>query len=451
MTGESGELRITVDDGAGHTLPVQMTCAPLMGNGQVESLLAILRDVSGEVEAERLRVEKNVAEQASRAKTEFLSRMSHELRTPLNAVLGFAQLLDSTLEQTSGPVQHERLRHIQNAGWQLLSMIDDVLDLSRVESNQVAIDCRPLDLVETVQAAVRLLQPLADRAGISVSVVCDEPKCPTWADALRLNQVFNNLVSNAIKYNRAAGWVEVRVASMDGMACVEVVDSGPGLTDEQRAHLFEPFNRLGAERTSVSGTGIGLVISRRLVELMGGRIEVGTGREGGALFRVLLPREAPDPDAPDPDAAPRPRAAEHDTVSASVWQALSAPPRRVLYVEDDEVNVAVMQAIFGAHPAWQLEVATDGASGWARARADLPDLCLLDMHLPDTTGLALRDRLAQDAATSSIACVLVTADATEDTRRLALEHGFAGVLHKPFDLGTFLQVIEGLMAPTHGP
>jgi PAS domain S-box-containing protein len=262
-------------------------------DGSPHKIISTLEDVSEHRQLEQARVAAQAAERSNRAKTEFLSRMSHELRTPLNAVLGFAQLLRMNTGEPLGVRQREHVQHIERAGQHLLGMINDVLDLSRIEEGALALHMERLMLAPVVEDALALLQTAARDAG--VTLCCDEgdARARLWGDGLRLRQVLVNLLSNAVKYNHRGG--EAAVGWREEGACLRITvrDTGPGLTTAQREHLFEPFNRLGAERSRVEGTGIGLVVTHRLVDLMGGRIEVHSAAGEGSRFSILLPREAP--------------------------------------------------------------------------------------------------------------------------------------------------------------
>ncbi|MED5620727.1 ATP-binding protein [Ideonella sp. BN130291] len=278
----------------GSTVWTRLTVALLRhADGSPHKIVSTLEDVSERRQLEHARVAAQAAERANRAKTEFLSRMSHELRTPLNAVLGFAQLLRMNPGEPLAPRQQEHVVHIERAGQHLLGMINDVLDLARIEQGALAVHMESLALAPVVDDAFALLQTAARDAG--VALCCDEgdPAAQLWADGLRLRQVLVNLLSNAVKYNHRGGEAAVAWCVEGPHLRISVRDTGPGLTPAQREHLFEPFNRLGAERSRVEGSGIGLVVTRRLVDLMGGRIEVNSTPGQGSRFSVLLLREAP--------------------------------------------------------------------------------------------------------------------------------------------------------------
>ena len=443
LLGAPQELPFTLVGRRGRLLPAHTQMVPLVQGGVVDAVLAVTRDVSAEREAQALRVQHSAAEAASRAKSDFIARMSHELRTPLNAMLGFAQLLEADLGSPRVEQQRQQLTHILGAGWHLLAMINDLLDLSRIEADRIAVDCRPSRLDAVIDKALAMARPLAEARGVVLGAACG-PAPMALVDPVRLAQVLSNLLSNGIKYNHTGGRVELRCGLADGQPWLEVADTGSGLNAEQREHLFEPFNRLGAERSGIEGTGIGLVIARRLVDLMQGRLEIAEGQGPGTVFRVWLQPVAGDgDDAPGEPATAEPAPAGPEADAAVV--------RRVLYVEDDEVNTLLVQAMLARRPNWQVEIARSGSEGLARALAAPPDVLLLDMQLPDTTGLALRRQLMDEPTTCGVPCVLLTADATEATQRLARELGVSSVQHKPVKVGALMQALDEAVAPPPVP
>lgn len=264
------------------------------GDGAPQLILSTLQDVGERKQLEQARVAAEAALRANRAKTEFLSRMSHELRTPLNAVLGFAQLLRMDAREPMTPRQLEQVQHIEQAGRHLLGMIDEVLDLSRIEQGAMALHLVPVSVHGAVQEAIAMLQPAAAVAGVTMSLDGADGSPAVQADEQRLRQVLVNLLSNAVKYNHPGGRVRVdwQVAG-EGRVRIDVIDTGIGLTGRQRKHLFEPFNRLGAERSRVEGAGIGLVITQRLLQAMDGRLQVHSEPGQGSTFSVLLPLAGP--------------------------------------------------------------------------------------------------------------------------------------------------------------
>ena len=269
-------------------------------------MTGILSDVTEEMRSDELRRDKEAAEQANRAKTQFLSRVSHELRTPLNAILGFAQLIEGDPKEPPTRAQATRIGHVLASGQQLLGLINDVLDFSSIDQGAVTLAAREIDLVPLVRGCLERAEPLTLAHRIRLAFDAPTVTLPAFADPLRLEQVLVNLVSNAIKYNRPGGRVEVSLTRGEADDVIAVRDTGIGLSEAQRAQLFEPFNRLGAEYSRVPGSGLGLVITRQLVERMGGRLEVESVQGEGSTFTLRLPRtrQAPAPPAAG-DATPK--------------------------------------------------------------------------------------------------------------------------------------------------
>ena len=404
-------------------------------------------DVTDNRTAATARQEREIALRESQAQSRFLARMSHELRTPLNAMLGFTQLiLDEDRDDTVTPGaarRHERLAHVAAAGAHLLALIDDVLDLSSLQSGELHLHLETLSLASLVQSTQPMLGPAL--AAQPVKIHLGPLTHAVRADARRLRQVLLNLLSNAIKYNRAGG--EVRVDSrLDGSEVVlSVSDTGRGMSDEQQLHLFEPFNRLGAERAGIEGTGIGLAIAKSLVERMGGSVAVQSTAGAGSVFELRLiaaPTQAADhPHMPDEEQA---LLAAQGPVSA----AGAARCRRVLYIEDNPVNALIITELLERRDDLTLEVAVDAASGVARARAWLPDLVLLDMQLPDADGFDVLRRLQADPATAGIACVALSANAMPEDIARARQAGVADYWTKPLDFKSFLAALDKRL---HGP
>ena len=383
--------------------------------------------------------ERQAAEQASRAKSEFLARVSHELRTPLNGILGFTQLLLAQQADNLRDDQRQRLAVVHNAGQGLLGLINDVLDITSIEMGQLSLQLQPLALAEAVERALQAVEAQAQDAGVALLRPPDTG-LRALADDRRLHQVLLNLLSNAIKYNQRGGRVTLAlrpVADDAGGADrvgIAVTDDGPGLTADQQRHLFEPFNRLGAERGGTEGTGLGLAISQQLAALMGGQLQVRSLPGAGATFELLLPRAGltvatPSP-APIEGAAPAP-----------------LPTRgRVLYVEDNPVNAMLMEAIVGLRPGVQLQVAGSVAQGLAAALADPPDLLLLDMQLPDGDGASLLQALRAHPRLAQVPAVAVSAAARADDLARAREVGFTAYWTKPVVVDDVLAGLDALLA-----
>ncbi|MCW5634192.1 MAG: response regulator [Rubrivivax sp.] len=450
-------LRIRRADGAESWVSVNAT--PLVRDGETEpyAAMATLTDVTRHVEAERelrsanesleqrvlertaeLARAKEEAERASRTKSEFLSRMSHELRTPLNAILGFAQVMAMDGTRLAAD-DLARLRQIETAGWHLLALINDVLDLSRIEAGVMTTSAEPVELHALVAESLALVQVQAGERRIALVPPPGEPG-GSWvtADRRRLKQVLANLLSNAVKYNRDGGRVEVRIAPpAQGRRALAVVDTGRGFEPEHLQRLFEPFTRFLRDDETIEGTGIGLVITRRLVELMGGRLEVHSQAGVGSEFRVLLP-VAEAPDLGTATAPVRP------TV-APFAPSVPATRRRLLYVEDNPSNVELLRQVVLLRPAWALEVAGDGLSGLQRLLDESFDGAIVDIDLPGLDGVALCRRVRAEPAIARLPLLALSANAMPADVRRALAAGFDGYVTKPVDVPTLLQRLDRLL------
>jgi PAS domain S-box-containing protein len=436
------------------------TTPPVAGDGagQIGGLAVVLHEARDQLDMADALAHARQSDQASRAKTEFLSRMSHELRTPLNAMLGFAQLLRVDPRHPLTDVQRQKVDHIERAGAHLLAMMTDVLDLSRIEAGSLPLHLQTVAVADLVEEALSMVQHQAAQAQLHLSGHVAEavvvhpglapPPLAVHADPVRLRQALVNLLSNAIKYNRPGGRVLIEAMPIDGEVMFNVSDTGPGLSAEQVSHLFEPFNRLGAEHTVIEGTGIGLVIVRRLAELMQGRVSVSSALGTGSSFKLWLPRAtvlAAD------QATPGPTAPAHDTMLASPPSHLlherPSPQRTVLYAEDNMINVELVRQVMHMRPHWQLDVAMCGQQAIDMARHRPPDLLLLDMHLGDMSGLDVSDALLSHPATAALPRVALSADAMPDQINEARLRGFAEYLTKPLDVGRFLGLLDQLATP----
>jgi PAS domain S-box-containing protein len=415
-------------------------------------ITVVLRDTSEQRDMREERHARETLEASNRAKTDFLSRMSHELRTPLNAVLGFAQLLRMDREHAMGDVQLQRVEHIEHAGSHLLALVNDVLDLSQVEAGRLTLSLEAVDMQVVVDEAVAIVSPLAVGAQVSIhrapaaspdsatasdaardSMQDGRPRA-SWvvADRVRLRQVLVNLLSNAVKYNRPGGQVTLSLREHEGLGEFVIADTGGGMSPEQLARLFEPFNRLGAERTGVEGTGIGLVLSQHLVHMMRGSLDIESALGRGTVATVQLQRASPPAiHAPAPFMP-----SQHGGLDDKL---------HVLYAEDNEVNIELVRQVMLFRPAVSLRVATSGAMALEMARAETPDLLLIDMHLGDMTGLDLADLLQRDPAMAHIHLVALSADALPEQIRAALDGGFEAYLTKPIDFRELLRVLDGYM------
>ena len=419
----------------GGTFPLEATLSRLHTD-QGPLTTVVLRDVTELHAARAERQAREALEASSRAKTEFLSRMSHELRTPLNAVLGFSQLLRMDASGPPSAQQLDRIRHIEKAGAHLLALVNDVLDLSRVDSGQMALSLESVDLASVVDESLSMVTTLAADAGIRLlrpepGDTVPEGQIRVVADRVRLRQVLVNLLSNAVKYNRRGGTVSVGWSLHRDTCRLSITDTGPGMTPEQLARLFEPFNRLGAERSGVEGTGIGLVLSRRLVELMQGELRIDSRPGEGTVAMLVLDRS--DELAATPTISP-PLSQHGD---------LDEAPLQVLYAEDNEVNVELVRQVASFRPSVALRVAPSGTLALKMARESPPDLMLVDMHLGDMTGLELARTLRGDPATADIRLVALSADALPEQIDDALAFGFEAYLTKPIEFRKLLRVLDG--------
>ncbi len=418
----------------GGTVSVRSTVSLLRdAAAKPRSIVGVVEDITEHLKLEEAERAREAAEASNRAKSEFLSRMSHELRTPLNAMLGFAQLLELDPRHPLSEAQRPWVSQIQQAGWHLLDMINDVLDLSRIESGNLRLQIETLNLAELIEATVAMIEGEARQRRIAITQEFAPGTATLLGDATRVKQILTNLLSNAVKYNTEGGDIHVATRPV-GSEAVEIVvtDTGLGMTPAQLAELFQPFNRLGRERTSQQGTGIGLVISQRLAELMGGSLRARSVAGQGSAFILALPCSA------DPD-----------TVRSDLDGLTSEPAeyhrRLVHYVEDNETNVEVMRGILAQRPQVELQVSITGLDGLAAIRARRPDLILLDMHLPDISGMELLRHLKQDPHTEGIPIVVVSADALAQQIDAAFEAGCTHYLTKPVNVAELLAVLDDLL------
>ena len=409
---------------------------PLFGpDGKPQYLLGIGEDITNQIEAqESIRQAKDEAESANRSKNEFLSRMSHELRTPLNAILGFGQLLE--LEKDLSEMQQESVRHIMSGGRHLLGLINEVLDIARIEAGRMAVSLEPVALPDLLRDVTELLEPIGSAREIQIfQPVESAAGIFAYADRQRLRQVLLNLLSNAIKYNRQGGEVHFAVRRFrDDLTKtykvrVEVADSGVGLSAGELGQLFTPFQRLGAEKTDVEGVGLGLALSKRLVELMNGIIGVQSTPGKGSTFWIELP------------AADNPLARTQRTgLTAPI--ASGGASATVLYVEDNPSNLRLVERILTQRPGIHLLSTPQGKAGIDLARQHKPDLVLLDLHLPDIQGQEVLTNLRGNESTAQIPVVIISADATPRQMQRLKEAGAQAYLTKPIAVGRFLQVLD---------
>jgi signal transduction histidine kinase/CheY-like chemotaxis protein len=396
-----------------------------------ERLAAVLQKANVDLQGAKAE-----AERANRAKSDFLSSMSHELRSPLNAVLGFAQLLDAGAPPpTAG--QKDCVDQIMHAGWYLLELINEILDLALIESGKLSLSAEPVALAEVLADCQAMVEPQARQCGITVRVTAPPHPFYVRADRTRAKQIFINLLSNAIKYNRLGGSVEVTCsAGSDSVVRVTVRDTGQGLGPDKLGLLFQAFNRLGQEGGVVEGTGIGLVVSKRLVELMGGAIGAQSTPGVGSEFWVEL-RGCAAPEAVVPPAP--------STVRAPAQARGDQPQATVLCVEDNPANLLLVERLLAGRTDLRLITAGDGRCGVEMARRELPDLVLMDINLPGISGLTALRMLQGDASTAHIPVLALSANAMPRDIEKGLAAGFFRYLTKPIHLDEFMQALDAAL------
>lgn len=394
-------------------------------------LIGTHNSVRARVELE-LNSARAVAEQANLAKSEFLSSMSHELRTPLSAILGFAQLIESGLPAPTSS-QKRSVDQILKAGWYLLDLINEILDLALIESGKLSLSLEPISLTEVMRESQAMIESQAQQRGISLSFPQFDTPYFVKADRTRVKQVLINLLSNAIKYNKERGTVLVDcIASEAGRVRIRVKDTGEGLTADQLAQLFQPFNRLGQESNAEKGTGIGLVVCKRLVELMGGTIDVCSTVGQGSVFAIEL----------NLTAERQPAAGADVSMDAAPRVPTDAQLRTLLYVEDNPANMMLVEDLIGRRPDVRLLSATDGNRGVEIARASQPDVILMDINLPGISGVEALRILALDPATAHIPVIALSANAGPRDIAKGLEAGFFRYLTKPIKIPEFMETLD---------
>ncbi|ASG23888.1 hypothetical protein Y958_23300 [Nitrospirillum viridazoti CBAmc] len=407
---------------------------------RAEEELLRVREGLEEAVAERTRdlaAARSRAEAANQAKSEFLASMSHELRTPLNAVLGFAQLMEyNKAREPMTPKQERGVQQIVKNGNHLLRLIDEVLDLARIEAGQLTLSLEPVDPRLVVEDVLNALQPVAEKARVTITAVLPEVVPPVLADRTRLVQVVSNLLSNAVKYNRPGGTVRVTLgaAPAPGRLSLCVQDTGEGIAPDKLGDLFQPFNRLGQEYSDIPGTGIGLTITRRLLSAMDGTIEVASVLGEGSTFTVSLPvalNMAPEPRAPG---------AENNPLAQT-------RPRTMLYVEDNPSNIQLMRDLMETVPATKLLIAADPVTGLDLAMGHQPDVIVLDINLPGMSGFDVLARLRDREETRDIPVLALSANALPREIEKGLRAGFRRYLTKPLNVQEFMEALADAMEP----
>jgi PAS domain S-box-containing protein len=405
----------------------------------LQGVFAAARDVTERKRSEQALLETNMeletaksaAEKANLAKSDFLSSMSHELRSPLNAILGFAQLMESAAPEPSDS-QKESIAQILRAGWHLLDLINQVLDLAVIESGKVSMSLEPVSVAEVMSECQAMMEPEAQQRGVTMTFPRFHDATFVSADRTRLKQIVINLISNAIKYNKQQGTVVVDcVTSNEERTRISVSDTGAGLSPEKLAQLFQPFNRLGQEAAGVAGTGIGLVVTKQLAELMEGALGVESVAGKGSMFWCDLPSTA----------APR-VVVEQPEVAAPADAPAPARMRTVLYVEDNPANMKLVEQLIARRPDIRLLTAMNGTLGVEAARTSRPTVILMDINLPGISGVDAFGFLRADPTTAHIPVVALSANAMPRDIQATLDAGFFRYLTKPIKVKEFMDTLN---------
>ncbi|MDX8378837.1 MAG: response regulator [Gallionella sp.] len=378
----------------------------------------------------QLYLAKKEAELTNRAKSDFLINMSHELRTPLNAIIGFSELLESDIEMPLTAGQLEQIGHVTLAGWHLLDLINDILDLAKIEGGKIPIELASVNVFDLIDECVLFNQAHAIKRNITIKIIAAE-RYSVSADPTRLKQVLVNLLSNAIKYNNPSGHVTFSVEKKPGERVrITVSDTGPGIPADKLPLLFQPFSRLGAERSSIEGHGVGLALTKQLAELMGGTVGVTSTVGIGSFFWVELTEMR---------AVKVQEKSSRELDINALDEALSAlSPRKILYIEDNFINQILVGKILSKFPQFELRCADSGEEGLDMIGQDPPDLLLLDMQLSGIDGLEV---LAQLQDKSTMPVLAFSADAMPENVKAALDSGAHGYLTKPLDAKLFKRTL----------
>jgi PAS domain S-box-containing protein len=419
------------------------SCAPIRDRkGQVVGAVLVFRDVTERKRLDQVLHEKNtelertkaIAERANLAKSDFLSSMSHELRTPLSAILGFAQLMDSAVPPPTIP-QKRSIDQILKAGWYLLELINEILDLALIESGKLSLSIEPLSLADVMRECQTMVEPQAKVRGIAVTFPRLQKNYFVKADRTRVKQILINLLSNAIKYNKADGTIVVECnATTPQRVRMSVRDTGAGLSPEKLMQLFQPFNRLGQEANGEEGTGIGLVVCKRLTELMGGAIGAESTVGKGSVFWIELNLTA---------EPPRIAGATHHGAGHAQGQGVpGVRSHTLLYVEDNPANLLLVEDIIARRPEIHLLSARDGITGVKMAHTSLPDVILMDINLPGINGIQALQMLMDSPATAHIPVVALSANAMPRDIERGLDAGFFRYLTKPIKVNEFMTTLD---------
>ena len=444
MIGVSREVQGRRKDGT--VFPMDLSVGEVEHGGEL-AFVGIIRDITEQKESYQALAEARAkAETASQAKSEFLSRMSHELRTPMNSILGFAQLLRLfDPDRLSAEKRNEYVDYILGSANHLQALIEDVLDLSRIEAGRLKLSLEPVRLADAVERSLAMTKPMAKRYGIAIFNRAAADTSPVVAaDAMRLRQCIVNLLTNAIKYNRPEGRVFIDCAITErGSAQLIVEDTGIGVAEERLGELFVPFSRLHDRTDEIEGSGIGLAIAKQLIEAMHGTIAAESSLNVGSRFVLEIPLHH---ETQRPAASAR---VDEPAAPAALRNGYSAQARTVLYVEDNPSNVRLMEALFSSIPAARLEIASTAERGLEIARSSAIDAIILDINLPGMNGFDAISHLKENAKTAAVPVIGLSARSSDSDLDRASRLGFYRYLTKPVDVPQLLQTLHAVLKQTH--
>jgi protein-histidine pros-kinase len=427
----------------GSALLAEYICAPVYEEEKIVGAVITFRDILRRKRAEEALVNaKEEAERANRAKSDFLSRMSHELRTPLNSILGFAQILEMDTLDSLTERQRPWVGQVRKAGDHLLELINEILDLARIESGKMTVSLENVDVVSLLKEVLALIVPLSNERKIKVVNMISIPSLMIYADRIRLKQVLLNLLSNAVKYNIEKGMIAIFYRkTLEGKIRISVEDSGIGFSEDQIKDLFEPFSRLDTLNSEVQGTGIGLTITRRLIEQMRGEIFVDSTPGKGSCFTLELPEGVPL----EGDNG------QHDSGIELPPESLDPESKyTILYIEDNPDNLILVRQVLKTRPNIQLISAKDGKTGIELALAHRPDLILLDINLPGMDGFTALRAIHAYKEIRSTPVVAVSANAMKEDIDYGMDSGFDSYITKPINIVRFMEVIDKLLGQKSG-